>query len=749
MPQPPLAVPRPKFLPEPRENSSDEEEEVVPPKELQRPRKGGVCSVPLVKGYCKEPFWNKHHEWERILFESLRNNLIFKRCDNRDMVKFVRGMETHLRYDGELFVEEGERADSLIVVLEGRLACYTSASSAPQQVLQSGALVDATAVLFAYPRKYSMKACGECIVAKLCHHDYVDLSTRMNFYSRERNKYLLKGTKMLEMMEDEAVEKLCDSLKLRTLPANYQIITQHEQGKEFYIVNRGTVRVWVKTADDEQEYVRLHEGALFGELALLKDSPRAANVTAVTEVELLVLTRKQFERLLGPMTDLHQQQYLTDPRKLIADFYEGGDARGPVGSLRRHQLEVNEKEYSTTEWFAVYRPTSKDAIAKMLSGSAVGKGLNVKGKSAKKGVLSGFVPFIQISENEHKQVIEQSPPDARVIVYYKTKAAREEARKALQSVMDSEGGAVAALSSIVSKSIKDKDSYKPDAWGLDMPEPLMRHAYIMKPDLSPVMGWETGRRSEPAFMDMNLHSIRGTTEPQVVLYQNDESEAMNPRGILIAYAEAYVKPVVSDFDTFTVGSIGMDYEPLSMDQAKLMTWSLGHTKNILQTPDHKPWNSRWLEVMAKENERGFHVAPPKLGFGDPTSTRLIADVIAETAPCGAIRHGAECCNLGFPQELDEEYLVVWHGFPDKPWDYKTEEGLRKFLAETIAKGFAFPINPVWPVRDKGWYELLESMGTSDYGKKCLSSWFRSEINYFAVVKEMHDKFPNGFAIVQE
>ena len=40
--------------------------------------------------------------------------------------------------------------------------------------------------------------------------------------------------------------------------------------------------------------------------------------------------------------------------------------------------------------FAVYRPTSRDAIAKMLSGVAVGKGLNVKGKSAKKNRLSGL-----------------------------------------------------------------------------------------------------------------------------------------------------------------------------------------------------------------------------------------------------------------------------------------------------------------------------------------------------------------------
>ena len=53
-------------------------------------------------------------------------------------------------------------------------------------------------------------------------------------------------------------------------------------------------------------------------------------------------------------------------------------------------------------------------------------------------------------------------------------------------------------------------------------------------------------------------------------------------------------------------------------------------------------------------------------------------VIAETAPCGAVRHGAECCNLYFPQELDDEYLIVWQGFSGKPWDYKTEAKPRAF-----------------------------------------------------------------------
>lgn len=84
--------------------------------------------------------------------------------------------------------------------------------------------------------------------------------------------------------------------------------------------------------------------------------------------------------------------------------------------------------------------------------------------------------------------------------------------------------------------------YEPAAYGLDIPEPLLKEAYIMRPDLSFMVGWETGRQSEPAFMDMNLHATRGTSSPQVVLYQHDLADPMNPLGLLVAYAEQQVLP---------------------------------------------------------------------------------------------------------------------------------------------------------------------------------------------------------------
>ena len=46
-------------------------------------------------------------------------------------------------------------------------------------------------------------------------------------------------------------------------------------------------------------------------------------------------------------------------------------------------------------------------------------------------------------------------------------------------------------------------------------------------------------------MDMNLHSVRGSSQPAVVLYQFDLSDPLNPHGLLIAYAEKEVPAVLA------------------------------------------------------------------------------------------------------------------------------------------------------------------------------------------------------------
>lgn len=47
-----------------------------------------------------------------------------------------------------------------------------------------------------------------------------------------------------------------------------------------------------------------NKGGIFGELALLKNEPRAASVVAKTNCKLLTLDRMSFKRLLGPVENI-------------------------------------------------------------------------------------------------------------------------------------------------------------------------------------------------------------------------------------------------------------------------------------------------------------------------------------------------------------------------------------------------------------------------------------------------------------
>jgi hypothetical protein len=262
-----------------------------------------------------------------------------------------------------------------------------------------------------------------------------------------------------------------------------------------------------------------------------------------------------------------------------------------------------------------------DALRIMIEGRACGKGLNVKGKSAKSGscaralqwcmarhahspcssfpsgALSGFVPFLQISEERHKKEVGTLPQDARIRVYFKSSASRDRAVAALEPVKQEMLAAVRCayealddsdiheleddererlLKTLLWKmddpSINCLDDFAPAVFGIDCAERLFWEVFVVRQDISHPAGWETGRGSEPAFMDANLAATRGPSKPSAVLWQYDDENCMNPRGFLIAYEERQVRPVASDLDAFLVGSKGMSFEPLQSEQVDLVDW---------------------------------------------------------------------------------------------------------------------------------------------------------------------------------
>jgi len=84
------------------------------------------------------------------------------------------------------------------------------------------------------------------------------------------------------------------------------VIKEGDEGNVFYMIMKGEA-IATKTLEPgkpSQEVLRYKEGDYFGERALLKNVPRAANIIAVNSLTVVSLDRHSFKRLLGPMEEI-------------------------------------------------------------------------------------------------------------------------------------------------------------------------------------------------------------------------------------------------------------------------------------------------------------------------------------------------------------------------------------------------------------------------------------------------------------
>lgn len=95
----------------------------------------------------------------------------------------------------------------------------------------------------------------------------------------------------LSKRELEQLGSIADELDL---PEGRTLIKEGTRGLEFFVLVEGAVRV----VKNRRRVAALRDGDFFGEIALVVDVPRTSTVVAETPVRLLVLTKRDFQRLL-------------------------------------------------------------------------------------------------------------------------------------------------------------------------------------------------------------------------------------------------------------------------------------------------------------------------------------------------------------------------------------------------------------------------------------------------------------------
>jgi CRP/FNR family transcriptional regulator, cyclic AMP receptor protein len=86
------------------------------------------------------------------------------------------------------------------------------------------------------------------------------------------------------------------------LPQGKELTREGERGREFFVILEGSADV-VKKGN---RVAQLGEGDFLGEIALVTKQPRTATVTTTTPVRVLVITDRDFRRLLNDSPSIGQ-----------------------------------------------------------------------------------------------------------------------------------------------------------------------------------------------------------------------------------------------------------------------------------------------------------------------------------------------------------------------------------------------------------------------------------------------------------
>jgi MFS family permease len=105
-----------------------------------------------------------------------------------------------------------------------------------------------------------------------------------------RELALLEAIPLFGPLSNATRETIAANLVPLALPAGSAVVREDETGDRFYIVESGRL----EATQAGQHLSDLAEGDYFGEIALLRDVPRTATVTASSDVKLLALDRDEF-----------------------------------------------------------------------------------------------------------------------------------------------------------------------------------------------------------------------------------------------------------------------------------------------------------------------------------------------------------------------------------------------------------------------------------------------------------------------
>jgi len=200
---------------------------------------------------------------------------------------------------------------------------------------------------------------------------------------------ILARNPLFKGLQDFYIKDLAEKGEIKSWPAGTQIISEGEAGDAVYFILSGRVKVTLYGEEGREIVLAvLKDGDMFGELSIIDDQPRSANVEAVKKLECLVIGKNAFLEYLATHHKVYMMlfAYLTGRLREATRKIGGLALLDVCGRIAHTLIGMSKSGPSTKEKVISVERLTHEELAAM-----IGSSREVVSRALKKMTQEGYI----------------------------------------------------------------------------------------------------------------------------------------------------------------------------------------------------------------------------------------------------------------------------------------------------------------------------------------------------------------------
>lgn len=249
----------------------------------------------------------KTDEQRERLTKTVCGILLFRSLEPEQTSEVIDAMFEKKIECGETVIQQGDDGDNFYVIDSGVYDVLVDVKGEEKKVHQfdNRGSFGELALMYNMPRSATVRCVSDGTLWAMDRNSFRRIVLKSAFKKRKKYEDLLESVTILQNLDRYERMTLADALVSRTYEDGAAIIKQGDEPDGVYFVEDGSIRITMQSSDGAEQDIGMRSTCTyFGELALIENKPRTANVYAVGKIKVAFLERDCFERLLGPCLEI-------------------------------------------------------------------------------------------------------------------------------------------------------------------------------------------------------------------------------------------------------------------------------------------------------------------------------------------------------------------------------------------------------------------------------------------------------------